>query len=65
MGFLYNVGMPPAREKGSHLPPKTTELCNLRNGHDSVTAPTAELDPDSLLSKKDAEVQTPCRDARI
>ena len=38
-GSCTNVGMPPTREKGSHLPPRTTKLCNLRNGHDSVTAP--------------------------
>ena len=46
MGFTFtNVGMPLAREKGSHLPPRTTKLCNLRNGCDSVTAPTVEPDP--------------------
>ena len=43
-GSFTNVGMPPTREKGSHLPPRTTKLCNLRNGHDSVTAPTVKPD---------------------
>ena len=31
--------------KGNHLPPKTTKLCNLRNGHDSITAPSVKPDP--------------------
>ena len=44
-GSFTIVGMPPAREKGSHLPPRTTKLCNIRNGHDSITAPTVEPDP--------------------
>ena len=44
LGSFTNVGMPPAGKKGSHLPPRTTKLCNLRNGHDSVTAPTVEPD---------------------
>ena len=39
-----NMGMPPTREKGSHLPPGTTKLCNLRNCHDSVTAPSVKPD---------------------
>ena len=39
-----NVGMPPTREKGSHLPPRTTKLCNLRNNHDSITAPSVKPD---------------------
>ena len=43
-GSLADVGMPPTWEKGSHLPPRTTKLCNLRNGHDSITAPTAKPD---------------------
>ena len=45
MGFLSDVGMPPTWEKGSHLPPKTTKLGNLRDSHDSATAPTARPDP--------------------
>ena len=44
MGSLADVGMPPTWEKGSHLPPTTTKLCNLRNGRDSVTAPSAKPD---------------------
>ena len=63
-GSFTNVGMPPAREKGSHLPPRTTKLCNLRNGHDSVTAPTVNQIWDSLLGMKDAAVLSPPRDAR-
>ena len=43
-GSCTNVRMPPAREKGSHLPPRTTKLCNLRNRHNSITAPTVEPD---------------------
>ena len=42
---LSDVGMPPTWEKGSHLPPGTTKLGNLRDGHDSITAPTAKPDP--------------------
>ena len=36
--------MPLTWEKGSHLPSGTTKLGNLRDGHDSVTAPTAKPD---------------------
>ena len=43
-GSFMNVGMPPTREKGSHLPPRTTKVCNLRNGHDSITAPSVKPD---------------------
>ena len=43
-GSFTNMGMPPTRKKGSHLPPRTTKLCNLRNGCDSVTAPTVKPD---------------------
>ena len=39
------MGMPLTWEKGSHLPPGTTKLGNLRDGHDSITAPTAKPDP--------------------
>ena len=63
-GSFTNVGMPPTREKGSHLPPRTTKLCNLRNGRDSNTAPTVNQIWDSLLSMKDAAVLSPTRDAR-
>ena len=44
-GSLSDVGMPPTWEKGSHLPPGTTKLGKLRDGHDSATAPTAKPDP--------------------
>ena len=44
-GSLSDVGMPPTWEKGSHLPPGTAKLGNLRDGHDSATAPTAKPDP--------------------
>ena len=63
-GSFTNVGTPPIREKGSHLPPRTTELCNLRNGHDSITAPTVNQIRDPLLGMKDAAVSGPPRDAR-
>ena len=43
-GSLLDVGMPPTWEKGSHLPPGTTKLGKLRDGHDSATAPTAKPD---------------------
>ena len=43
-GSFMNVGTPPTREKGSHLPQRTTKLCNLRNGRDSVTAPSVKPD---------------------
>ena len=63
-GSFTNVGTPPTREKGSYLPPRTTKLCNLRNGRDSITAPTVNQIQDSLLSMKDAAVSSPPRDAR-
>ena len=44
LGSLSDVGMPPTWEKGSHLPPGTTKLGNLRDGCDSATAPTAKPD---------------------
>ena len=43
-GTLSDVGMPPTWEKGSHLPPGTTKLGNLRDSRDSVTAPKAKPD---------------------
>ena len=43
-GSLSDVGMPPTWEKGSYLPPGNTKLGNLRDGHDSVTAPIAKPD---------------------
>ena len=46
-GSVSNVGMPPTWERGSHLPPRTTKLSNLRDGHNSATAPTAKPDPGS------------------
>ena len=42
---LTNMGIPPTREKDSHLPPRTTKLCNLRNGRNSITAPSVKPDP--------------------
>ena len=42
--FHSDVGMPPTREKGSHLPPGTPKLGELRDGHDSATVPTAKPD---------------------
>ena len=47
-GSFTNVGMPPTREKGNHLPTRTTKVCNLRNGCDSITAPTVNQIQDSL-----------------
>ena len=43
-GSLSDMGMPPTWEKGSHLPPGTTKLGKLRDGHDSTAAPTAKPD---------------------
>ena len=63
-GSCTYMGMLPTREKGSHLPPRTTKLCNLRNGHDSVTAPTVNQIRDSLLGMKDDAMLSPPRDAR-
>ena len=51
--------MPPTWEKGSHLPPGITKLVNLRDGHDSITAPTAEPDLRFFSS-----VSSPPRDTR-
>ena len=63
-GSCTYVGMPLTREKGSHLPPRTTKLCNLRNGHDSFTAPTVNQIWDSLLGMKDDAMLSPPRDTR-
>ena len=63
-GSLSDVGMPPTWEKGSHLPPRTTKLGKLRDGHNSATAPTVNQIGDSLFGKKGAEVWSPPRDAR-
>ena len=57
-GSLSDVGMPPTWEKGSHLPPGTTKLGNLRDSRDSVTAPTAKPDLGFF------SVFSPPRDAR-
>ena len=38
-GSLSDMGMPPTWEKGSHLPPGTTKLGNLRDGHDPSQLP--------------------------
>ena len=43
-GYLSNMGTPPTWEKGSHFPPGTTKLGNLRDSCDSFTAPTAKPD---------------------
>ena len=43
-GSLLDVGMPPTWEKGSHLPPGTTKLGHLRDGHVSAAAATAKPD---------------------
>ena len=50
-GSLLDVGIPPTWEKGSHLPPGTTKLGKLRDGHNSTAAPTAipDLGFSSLL----------------
>ena len=63
-GSCTYVGMPPTREKGSHLPPRTTKLCNLRNSRNSITAPTVNQIRDSLLGMKDDAMLSPPRDAR-
>ena len=57
-GSLSDMGMPPTREKGSYLPPGTTKLGNLRDSHDSITAPTAEPNLGFFSS-----VSSPPRDA--
>ena len=49
-GSFTNVWMPPTWEKGNHLSPRTTKLCNLRNGHNSVTAPSVK--PDLVFSSQ-------------
>ena len=63
-GSLSDMGMPPTWEKGSHLPPGTTKFGNLRDGCDSITAPTAEPDPGFFSSvlhpPKDARNVTGC-----
>ena len=45
MDSLSDVGTPLTWEKGSHLPPGTTKLGNLKDGCNSVRAPTAKPDP--------------------
>ena len=57
------MGTPPTWEKGSHLPPRTTKLGKLRDGHDSAAAPTAIPDL-GFSSQEGAEVWSPPRDAR-
>ena len=47
-GSLSDMGMPPTWEKGSHLPPRTTKLGNLRDSHDSATPPTVRPDSSTL-----------------
>ena len=53
------MGMPPTWEKGSHLPPGTTKLDNLRDDHNSITAPTDKPDLGFFSS-----VLSPPRDTR-
>ena len=55
------MGMPLTWEKGSHLPPGTTELGNLRDGCDSITAPTTKQDPGFFSS---VLRESPSRDTR-
>ena len=55
------MGIPPTWEKGSHLPPGTTKLGKLRDGHDSITDPTAEPD---LWDSSPLLLESPPRDAR-
>ena len=43
-GSLSDVGMPPTWDKGKNLLPGTTKLGNLRDSHNSVTAPTDKPD---------------------
>ena len=43
-GSLSDVEMPPIQEKGSHLPPGTTKLGSLRDGHDPSQFPLLNLD---------------------
>ena len=63
-GSFPNIGRPQTREKGSHLPLRTTKLCNLRNSHDSITSPSVNQIRDSLLGTKDAVMLSPPRNAR-
>ena len=58
-GSLSDMGMPLTWEKGSHLPPGTTKLGNLRDGHASIIAPTAQPDLGFFSS-----VLSPHRNAR-
>ena len=64
MGFSLRCGDASNLEKGSHLPPRTTKLSKLRDGHYSATASTVDQIWDSLLGKKGAAVWSPPRDAR-
>ena len=61
---LADVGIPPTWEKGTHLPPRTTKLCNLRIIATPLQLPLLNQIRDPFLSKKDAEVWSPPRDAR-
>ena len=56
---LSDMGMPPTSVKGSHLPPGTTKLDNLRDSRNSITAPTAKPDLGFF-----SFVSSPPRDAR-
>ena len=63
-GSLSDVGRPPTREKGSHLPPGTTKLGKLRDGRNSTAVPTAKPDLGSSSLLQGAEVWSPPRDTR-
>ena len=43
-GSFTNVGMPPTRGKAATYLQEPPSLCNLRNGHDSITAPSVKPD---------------------
>ena len=63
-GSLSDVLTPPTWEKGSHLPPGTTKLGKLRDGHDFTTVPTAKPDLGYSSLLEGAEVESTPRDAR-
>ena len=63
-GSLSDVGTPPTWEKDSHLSPGTTKLGNLRESHNSITAPTAKPDLEFSSSMLRADVLSSPRYAR-
>ena len=58
-GSLLDMGMPPTWEKGSHLPPGTTKLGNLRDSHNPSQIPLP-----NLIFRIFTSVLSPPRDAR-